>query len=96
MLRFRLRTLLIVVGVVAVPCAWVGWQLDWIRQRRTARQAAAIRGVYRDKIDAPSMLWIFGERGERILLCAPENAHRLKELFPEADIREFGPVIEQP
>jgi hypothetical protein len=32
-LRFRLRTLLIVVAVLAVPCAWVGQTVRWIRAR---------------------------------------------------------------
>ena len=36
MLRFRLRTLMIVVAVLAVPMAWVGYSLRWIEERRVA------------------------------------------------------------
>jgi hypothetical protein len=31
---FRLRTLLVVVSVLALPLAWVGYSLEWIRQRQ--------------------------------------------------------------
>ena len=34
--QFRLRTLLIVVTVLAIPCAVVGWELHFIRQRQVA------------------------------------------------------------
>jgi hypothetical protein len=30
MLRFRLRTLLIVITALAAPTAWVGYQTRWI------------------------------------------------------------------
>ncbi len=32
--QFRLRTLLIVVTLLAVPCAYVGWQAKIVRNRR--------------------------------------------------------------
>ena len=35
-LRFRLRTLLIVVTVLAVPLGWVGWRLGQVRREQAA------------------------------------------------------------
>jgi hypothetical protein len=32
--QFRLRTLMIVVAVLALPCAYVGWQAKIVRERR--------------------------------------------------------------
>ena len=34
--RFGLRTLFVVVVIVSIPCAWVGYSMNWIRQRREA------------------------------------------------------------
>ncbi len=35
-IQFGLRTLLIIVVLVAIPCAVVGWELHYIRQRQAA------------------------------------------------------------
>src|SRR5436309_4435009 len=32
--QFRLRTLFVVIAVLAIPCAWVGWQAKMVRARR--------------------------------------------------------------
>lgn len=95
MLRFRLRTLLIAVAVLAVPCAWVGWQLDWIRQRR-AIVTWDYNGSplpYQKLCRAPGFLWLFGESGISELACdSDEEAERLRCLFPEADVMTEGEV----
>ncbi len=36
--QFRLRTLLIVVAILAVPCAYVGWQKSIVRERWAIRK----------------------------------------------------------
>jgi hypothetical protein len=33
-IQFRLRTLMIVVTLLAVPCAYVGWQAKIVRERK--------------------------------------------------------------
>ena len=33
-LAFRLRTLFVLVAIASVPMAWVGYQLNWGRERR--------------------------------------------------------------
>jgi hypothetical protein len=36
--RFRLRTLMIGVTVLAVPCAYIGWQAKIVREHEAALQ----------------------------------------------------------
>lgn len=102
MFRFRLRTLLIVVAVLAVPMAWVESSLRWIAEREKAvplivRQEweyladQSKRGVARPR--SPGLLWMFGEEGLPELyrfdeLSDDEREHweRAKRLFPEAKV----------
>ncbi len=93
MLRFRLRTLLIAVAVLAVPCAWVGYSLRWIEQRRSAlskwdfQTKSGFIGLYPVMpIMAPGGLWLLGERGVPMILCPPERAEFMRDLFPEAEV----------
>ena len=32
-IRFSLRSLFVLVVIVSIPCAWVAYSLNWIRQR---------------------------------------------------------------
>jgi len=36
--QFSLRTMFVLTVVVSIPLAWVGYSLNWIRERRAARQ----------------------------------------------------------
>jgi len=89
MLRFRLRTLLIAVAVLAVPIAWVGYQLNWIRQRREW-----LRGHAHATVDpptpAPSLLALFGEKGIQSTWYFPGEEVEAQRLFPEAIIGADG------
>ena len=69
---FRLRTLLVLVLVLSIPLAWVGYSLAWIRERhrvleryRIDSPAIVFPGPPKTKIDrpAPSDLALFGEEG---------------------------------
>ena len=96
--QFRLRALLIAVAVVAVPMAWVGWQLDWIRERRwvlDGKHNLVERYVRSDDtygglpVKAPGYLGFFGETGIAIIVCgeqSKEDINRVLELFPEANV----------
>jgi hypothetical protein len=44
-LQFRLRTLLIGVTLLAVPCAFVGWQAKIVRDRNEMREELESRGA---------------------------------------------------
>jgi hypothetical protein len=98
MLRFRLRTLLIAIALLAVPMAWVGWQLNWIRQRRALLESRAVasHGWGLELPTAPSCLWLFGEDGLGVLALrdttSNETVMDAKAIFPEADVRRSGEV----
>ncbi len=94
--RFRLRTLLIAVAVLAVPSAWVANQVHWIRQRQAVRQHSpplplhTMRSCFPKQ--APSWLWLFREEGEWTIYWRPDSpytkAHAMR-LFPEARLVEL-------
>lgn len=92
MLRFRLRTLLIAVAVLAVPMAWAGYSRRWIEERWTFRMGpnAYCSGYAygHDNWDAPGCLWLFGELGYSSMgLREPASDAQIaeaKRLFPEA------------
>ena len=87
--RFRLRTLLVLVFVVSLPLAWVGYCLNWIRARHAVSHGGngEIRGPIH--VDAPLALQPFGEKGvATIWRYPPLTVDQLQRLFPEAIILE--------
>jgi hypothetical protein len=69
--RFSLRTLFV---VMTLACIWLGYQLNWIRQRRAVRTGSTVAWQHEFPTDkmfqkmppppkAPGMLWLFGEIG---------------------------------
>lgn len=92
MLRFRLRTLLIAVAVLAVPMAWVGHSLRWISERHAALAAGRVYDFSDSACTtAPGGLWLFGERGVITIFCSAEDAEFAGRLFPEAVISSLSP-----
>jgi hypothetical protein len=88
--RFSLRTFLLAVTVLG---SWLGYQLNWIRERHAAFQDRRLQvarlspPAYAPA--APQLLWLFGESGiTGVYLMDPEltadDLRRLKSLFPEA------------
>ena len=63
-LAFSLRTLLVVVTLIG---CWLGYQLNWIRQRHALLKSNTVRLRHDyflfDAPPAPGLLWIFGEQG---------------------------------
>jgi hypothetical protein len=103
MLRFRLRTLLIVVAVLAVPCAWVGYSLRWMEERHAAIEKKLVvkDEEWGERVTAPSLLWLFGEEGFDCLVCQselPDDVDKATRLFPEAKVwvRVSGPSLDSP
>ena len=90
-LRFSLRTLLIVVTVLS---CWLGYHLNWIRQRNQALRDTQVANADTAKDFsgflgsgepgrpiAPSWLYLFGERGVtsiNIWMTADQEADRKK------------------
>jgi hypothetical protein len=100
--QFRLRTLMIGVTLLAIPCGYVGWQLKWIRERhdeaakyQTWTAVPIIQdnpniGLKRTK--APWPLGWLGEDGMYLIAVPPSatkaETERLISLFPEAVITD--------
>jgi hypothetical protein len=91
--RFSVRTLFILVTIVAI---WIGWSFNWIRQRREFVRPGNELGaaVSTGEVRAPGMLWIFGEQGAQVVLLFTDKEsdfERARRLFPEAHV-ETNPV----
>jgi hypothetical protein len=103
-LRFSLRTLFLLVTLVAV---WLGWSLNWIRQRQYVVAHSSVETTSwetGEPVNAPGLLWLFGEPGyyDVRVLFGPDDprdntpaevafATGFKDLFPEAQV--FGVAI---
>jgi hypothetical protein len=89
--QFRLRTLLLLVVAVAVPCGWLKWKLDAKRRERAAVEMVFRHGggvLREDGVRGPE--WICNLFGEDIFwsdvtLVIIENGDSLTD----ADLRHF-------
>lgn len=93
--QFSLRTLLLVVTFASALMGWVGYSLNWIRQRHAVLEDErfAIVDHFDDPRAAPSLLWLFGEDGMTYLICDKCNREDrlvLQRLFPESEIRDHS------
>lgn len=95
--RFSLRTFLVIVALVG---AWLGVQVKWSHDRRTARAAmrswtpADMRasGVPMDA-EVPWVLALLGEQPVSVIVVpkdGPFSARELRALFPEAQVTYEG------
>jgi hypothetical protein len=97
--QFRLRTLMIVVTLLAVPLAYVGWQAKIVRERTALLAnrddmpfASVTIEETKDGAIPTVRLWLGDHFCARIRLRNPGDAERYKAAFPEADILpEVGP-----
>jgi hypothetical protein len=102
----RLRTLMIVVTLLAVPCAYVGWQAKIVRERRAMRDSILDAGGYITdlwfipRLPPPSWLRrILGDETVEILVVPDETDEQtiaeIRRLFPDTKIakRNKGPIM---
>ena len=103
--RFNLPTRLVLFVMAAASLVWIAYSLNWIRQRREVISRAQANGAQfgpGDSVDAPGMLWLFGERGYGKVWISVDprkpwendgsmEAARLAKLFPEA--KRFSTII---
>src|SRR4051812_34791406 len=103
MFRFRLRTLLMIVALLAMPMAWVGYSLRWIRERREGgglHPESTVIPIFPraapESTPAPGGLWIFGERGRYFVFARRGDKNRMARLFPESLVLEGDNLFELP
>lgn len=93
--QFSLRTMFVLVTLACVVLAWVGYSLNWIRERRAILRTNAMdvsdwigilipngRPVERPR--APGGLWLFGEKGVTEIQSGASSVEHVRRLFPEA------------
>jgi hypothetical protein len=99
--QFSLRTLLIGVTLLAVPCAYVGWQAKIVRERRVElSRVVDTRLVGIDGADKEGTIpWIRRALGDKRvgsikMLVGTDAAEldRLRVLFPEAKVEVWTPA----
>jgi hypothetical protein len=97
---FRLRTLFVLIAIVAPALAWVGYSLKWIKQRHAALESGTnllyCVGVFAEQptrselatVDAPWCLRTLRERGVSVVYWVPgrPSVDECKRLFPEAEV----------
>ncbi len=92
--RFSLRSLFVVVTLVALLAGWVASSLNWIRDRRDfvgegGEMNAIIHTQPGQFVEAPSLLWVFGEEGAQFLVLSTDDEsdfRKAQRLFPEAKV----------
>jgi hypothetical protein len=91
----QLRTLFVFCTLAGVVCAWVAYQLNWIRQRHEfIARYGDLPTAWRSDFRVPGVPWqlqLFGERPTGGTVLAPESqAVRARELFPEAAVDSYS------
>jgi hypothetical protein len=96
--QFRLRTLLIVVTLLAIPFGYVGWQAKIVRDRKAMLETGDLSPVFSAEIDEtkdaaiPTIrLWLGDHFCREVFLKQPEDIERYKAAFPEADFDTPAP-----
>jgi hypothetical protein len=96
--QFRLRTLVIVVTLLTVRCAYVGWQAKIVRERKAMLEAGDDRPVFSATLDEnkdgaiPMIRLRFGDHFCRmIILKHSADINLYMAAFPEADVEIPAP-----
>ncbi len=97
-LQFRLRTLMVVVTLLAVPLGYVGWQAKIVRERKAWRENPHFLEPLLIE-DGGTVSWIrryFGD-AQCFAMVADESVSdaqldQCREAFPEADVHRDADV----
>jgi hypothetical protein len=87
--RYSLRALFVFCTLAGIACAWVAYQLNWIRQRHEFIRTHELPFYYKGPFTEPQAPWqlrLFGERGEMGMTVPESQMTRAHELFPEAQL----------
>ena len=95
--RFSLRTLFVVVTMVAITVSYLVLQLNWLRQRREFHTdlKLCVAGEVRPNTRAPGLLWLFGDYSyskislnthSKLPPATEGDLATARRLFPEAEV----------
>jgi hypothetical protein len=102
--QFRLRTLMIAVTLLAVPCAYVGWQAKIVRQRKSLLDSIQSPDWYAeapnhsedsepppDQRTVPRIRTWLGDRPIVFIFIRESNPNKdaMVAAFPEADVQAY-------
>lgn len=91
---YSLRTLFVVVTLVAI---WLGWSVNWIRQRHEYLEQAYSHG---SGVPAPMVLRLLGESGSPVIVpqgdATDAEMDYAAKLFPEAEIYRTTKLLYSP
>ena len=106
--QFSLRTLLIVVTLLSLPCAFVGSQLNIVRERSAMRKRLLAEGALLKPPDAkaghpsnsPSWLRRFLGDNNTPAICRPQARDDIEDeqvemTFPEAELSSYFTLIQR-
>lgn len=95
-MRFSLKGLFFVVTAAAFSMAYVGYGMDWVRQRQALLESGAVRS-FGGQVSPPAPLWFFRERGHATIMVSGhgrDDSLKAQALFPEARIVCSGPEFD--
>ena len=82
--QFSLRTMFVVVTVLAVPLGWIGYSLNWIRQRHEFHK------LHETRISSLHNEIGHFEFTYRIVETAPDKPKNISTMHARAVLRLFG------
>jgi hypothetical protein len=90
--RFSLRTLFVLIALIAIPLGWSIRQLDWIRRRHEFLNRDDLpiwyEGFWGSELDCPWYLRLFGEHARTPITVKKDHVEEAIRLFPEALVYE--------
>jgi hypothetical protein len=96
--QFRLRTLMIVVTLIAAVCGYVGWQAKIVNERKQLLETGSDGPVVDFTVDKgkdaaiPTIrLWIGDHFFTSVHVKQKADINRYKAAFPEADVELLPP-----
>ena len=90
-LMFTLRTLFVLLTIAALGLGWVGYHIQWIRQRHLLLGRFLGEGDLEMPMElAPGGLAWFGEGGLEVVSLPPDasdaDVQEVRRAFPEAEV----------
>lgn len=91
--QFSLRTMFILVTLAAPVFGWVGYAMNWIRERHALlennRGSLFVHRTMDPLPVAPGGLWLLGEDAAQYIVCSKELTAQAKRLFPESQVLDL-------